>query len=96
MSAGLIILNPVRDPDADQKALNIGKPAHASIQPDGSFTLSTYGTNDGAVIGKHRVVLNLAELDDDDPEQPCKAAAKDLIVEVAPGQNQLEIDLAGN
>lgn len=95
MSAGLLILHPVRDPAADSKSPNLGKPAHAAIQPDGSFAMSTYATNDGAVIGKHRVVLNLAELDDDDPQQPCNDAAKDLMVEVSPGQNQLEIDLAG-
>lgn len=32
-----------------------GPPARGVIQPDGSFQLSTYGNNDGAVIGSHRV-----------------------------------------
>lgn len=94
MSAGLLILNPVRDPEAHGQKMNIGKPAQALIQPDGTFTMSTYGNNDGAVVGKHTVYLNLAVLEDDDPKQPCKQAVKGLIVEVEPGKNHLEIDLA--
>ena len=27
------------------------------LQPDGSFVLSTYGTNDGAVVGEHSVTI---------------------------------------
>lgn len=94
MSAGLLIFSPQRDPDADSKQMNLGKPAQAIIQSDGSFVMATYESNDGAVIGKHRVELNLAVLEDDDPEQPCKYAIPGLIVEVTPGENHLEIDLA--
>jgi hypothetical protein len=32
-----------------------GQPARGDIQPDGTFTLSTYRLNDGAVLGKHKV-----------------------------------------
>lgn len=32
-----------------------GKPASGAIQNDGTFKLSTYGNNDGAVIGKHKI-----------------------------------------
>src|SRR5262249_8325025 len=32
-----------------------GQPAQGQIQPDGTFTLSTYRLNDGAVVGKHKV-----------------------------------------
>ncbi len=32
-----------------------GPPAKGEIGPDGSFSLSTFKNNDGAVIGKHRV-----------------------------------------
>lgn len=92
MSAGLLIFSPQRD--SDNMKMNLGKPAQAIIQSDGSFTMATYGSNDGAVIGKHRVELNLAVLEDDDPEQPCKYAIPGLIVEVLPGENYLEIDLA--
>lgn len=32
-----------------------GKPASGAIQSDGSFKLTTYEPNDGAVVGKHQV-----------------------------------------
>lgn len=31
------------------------RPASGAVQPDGTFVLSTYEANDGAVIGKHTV-----------------------------------------
>jgi hypothetical protein len=34
---------------------SVGPPARGVIQSDGSFQLSTYGTNDGAVVGPHKV-----------------------------------------
>ncbi len=34
-----------------------GKSAEGLIQSDGTFVLSTYGTRDGAVIGKHKVAI---------------------------------------
>lgn len=94
MTAGLLVFTPIRDPEAHGKKLELGKPAHGMIQRDGSFTLSTFGKEDGAVIGKHRVVLNLGVLEDGDPQQPCKTARQDLVVEIAPGDNKLAIELA--
>jgi hypothetical protein len=32
-----------------------GQPAQGQIQPDGTFNLSTYRLNDGAVVAKHKV-----------------------------------------
>jgi hypothetical protein len=32
-----------------------GQPAIGEIQPDGTFTLSTFQPNDGAVVGTHKV-----------------------------------------
>lgn len=34
---------------------NAGQPAQGEIQPDGTFTLSSFKPDDGAVIGTHRV-----------------------------------------
>ncbi|MBL8849341.1 MAG: hypothetical protein JNG89_06640 [Planctomycetaceae bacterium] len=93
MTGGLLIFSPQRT-SISSTGNNLGKPSHALIQPDGTFTMSTYGDEDGAVVGKHRVELNLAVLEDGDPEQPCEYAAKDLYVEVRPGENHLEIELA--
>ncbi|MFN8707948.1 MAG: hypothetical protein ACK50J_14825 [Planctomyces sp.] len=100
MTGGLLILAPIRDPNSDSKSANIGKPAQALIQEDGTFTMSTYGEADGAVVGKHKVILNLAVLEEDEDgkkkKQPCKKAAEGLIVEVLPDtNNDLKIDLAG-
>ena len=93
MSGGLLILSPIHDPATHGDKRLVGKPAQGLIQPDGTFVLSTYGTNDGAVIGRHSVYLNLGVLDDDDPEPPCKFAPENLVIEITPGNNQLEINL---
>jgi hypothetical protein len=34
-----------------------GRPATGQIQSDGTFTLGTYGKNDGAIVGLHRVTV---------------------------------------
>jgi hypothetical protein len=34
-----------------------GKPGAGKIQPDGSFTVNTYGDGDGAVIGIHTLTF---------------------------------------
>jgi hypothetical protein len=40
---------------------NPGKPAFGMLQEDGSFVLTTYKPNDGAVVGEHWVtIINLA------------------------------------
>src|SRR6476659_7523850 len=39
--------------DADE-----GSPAYATVQEDGSFELSTYGTYDGAEVGEYVVTLS--------------------------------------
>ena len=86
-------MSPIHDPAMHGDTRLVGKPAQGLIQPDGTFVLSTYGTSDGAVIGRHSVYLNLGVLDDDDPEPPCKFAPEDLVIEITPGNNQLEINL---
>lgn len=34
-----------------------GPPATGEIKPDGSFSMTTYSSGDGAVLGKHKVVI---------------------------------------
>jgi len=36
----------------------VGKPATGAVQADGSYTLSTYAAEDGAVIGRHKVIYS--------------------------------------
>jgi hypothetical protein len=43
------------EPIQEGKAGLVGKGGFAIARPDGTFTISTYGTEDGAVVGKHRV-----------------------------------------
>jgi len=38
-----------------------GSPATGNIQPDGSFSLSTYGNGDGAIVGTHQVSVTATE-----------------------------------
>jgi hypothetical protein len=40
---------------------NPGKPAFGLLQPDGSFVLTTYNKDDGAIVGEHWVsIINMA------------------------------------
>jgi hypothetical protein len=38
-----------------------GPPAYGKIEPDGRYKLSTYSSGDGAVIGKHAVMITALE-----------------------------------
>ncbi|PQO39409.1 hypothetical protein C5Y96_02740 [Blastopirellula marina] len=40
-----------------------GSPATGAIQSDGSFSLSTYGNGDGAIVGTHQVSITATEAD---------------------------------
>jgi len=52
-------------PIATGKDRNAGRPAFGLLEPDGSFSLTTYSTGDGAVVGEHWVTVIRIE-----PEQP--------------------------
>jgi hypothetical protein len=82
-----------------------GKIAVGNVAPDGSFTLSTYKENDGAVVGKHHVTY-AAPAGELPPgkeewapgEEPTKSKFADLApkapdVEVKRGANDLVIEL---
>jgi len=49
LAQGRIMFAPI----ASSNSLNAGKAAFGRIQPDGSFVLTTYKDNDGAVVGEH-------------------------------------------
>jgi hypothetical protein len=47
-----------------------GPPATGEIKPDGTFTLTTYKSGDGAVLGKHKVfIAAMEDMSDKLPEQ---------------------------
>jgi hypothetical protein len=76
-------------PKSDEKTP--GKAAEGRLDENGEFVLSTYGKKDGAVVGKHRVVI---AFDDPYTKQPC-SVPPDLTVEVKGGEeNHFDIELS--
>src|SRR5262245_47011539 len=75
--------------------------AVGEVNPDGSFKLSTFGANDGAVPGKYRVAINPPpNPDPDKPPSKSKLPAKyenlnssGLTAEIKPGPNNIELEL---
>ena len=58
-----------------------GQPATGEIQPDGSYRLGTYGQDDGAVPGHHRVMIiaNTADPTKIPGSSPGYVPPKDLV-----------------
>lgn len=76
-----------------------GKPATAEVKEDGTFVLSTYGKEDGAVVGKHEVsylpAVTGAQSYQEKP-QPSPYAGrvpKPRQVEVKNGRNEFTFEL---
>ena len=65
-----------------------GKAGTGFSDDQGNYVLSTFKNYDGALIGKHRVVVSL---EDTNPAR-C-ARTKELILEVAAKDNELDIEL---
>lgn len=53
LTQGKVMFAPV----PKEGELNPGKPSFGHLEPDGSFTLSTYSSDDGAVVGEHGVTV---------------------------------------
>ncbi len=83
-----------------------GPAATGEIRPDGTYSLGTYGTNDGAVLGNHKVSITaIADMGDMLPEAqsptpppliPQKYLSHEssgLVAEVKSGTNELNFDL---
>jgi hypothetical protein len=51
---GTVMFSPI----AKEDGLNAGAPAFGAIQSDGTFVLTTYQDNDGAIVGEHWVTIN--------------------------------------
>ncbi len=45
------------EPIAQEPGTKPGKAGFGIIQPDGTFVLGTYDTDDGAIVGPHRITL---------------------------------------
>ncbi len=76
----------------------VGKQGFAIAKDDGTFAISTYGTEDGAVVGKHRVRVGPPR-GGDHPGFQCACALNSEIdvmeVEIKKGEtNDFELKLA--
>ena len=74
--------------------------AHGTIQPDGSYRLTTFADDDGAMAGRHRVVVlpdpNSRHADAGPqviPSRYFSSVASGLEFEVLPGSNRVDIPL---
>ena len=72
VTEGYVIFTPKVPDGADPK--DSGKTATAYINSDGTYTLSTYGDGDGAIIGDHDVHVYKPDPEDD---ESAEAAAYD-------------------
>ncbi len=94
LEGAFVVFHPA--PGSDPRVL----PARGSVGGDGSFTVTTYESSDGAVEGEYIVTVvrtPLVERDGDQiagpnvlPEKYSKAESSDLKVRVQAGPNQLE------
>ena len=81
------------------EAEGIKTSAVGEVAADGTFKLSTYGANDGALPGKYRVaILPPANPDPDKPPTKSKILGKygdlrtsELNAEIKPGRNDIEL-----
>jgi hypothetical protein len=65
ITGGKVMFAPI----AQGQNAKAGKPGFGAIGTDGSFVISTYGVEDGAVVGKHWVSV-MRNLKIGDSEQP--------------------------
>jgi hypothetical protein len=71
---------------------DIGRDAHGSIQPDGTFELTTFNKGDGAVPGTHRVAVSGTSKKDAVPSKYRNTSSSKTQVEVAEGKSEYSVD----
>lgn len=69
----IIIFSPIGETEGDVTE-QPGKAATSPIDANGKFVLSTFGDQDGAIVGKHRVRITIAEAGEDEEEQDAEAS----------------------
>ena len=71
-----------------------GREAAGNIEPDGTFTLTTFESADGAVAGKHRVAVDPpADKPKSLPAKYKSAASSGIVLEVTPDKTEYVVDL---
>lgn len=93
ITEGYVLFTPIPKAGADRSSS--GKSAYGNIRPDGTYTLSTYDPEDGALIGSHEVRVYKPDPEDDEQVvlDPFVCGSTVLVVEVKPGANDLDLDL---
>jgi hypothetical protein len=72
---------------------NSGREAHGSIQPDGTFELSTFAKGDGAVPGTHRFAVTSGKIGKQVvPVKYQNTSSSKTEVEVAEGKSEYMVD----
>jgi hypothetical protein len=84
-------------PVASGESRQAGRPAFSRLGPDGSFTLGTYESEDGAVVGEHWVTVIYIEPKDSAPSAPAPAfsrvAVPQKVTVVADQDNRIDVAL---
>lgn len=87
-----VYFNPIRS----DGSINAGRPGWATAGSDGSFVVTTYEAEDGAVVGRHRVMVG-GPHPEKVPNFECDCEtdsnAELMTVEVVEGDNVFEIVL---
>ena len=93
ITEGYVLFTPI--PQEGVKRSSSGKSAYGNIRSDGTYTLSTYDKEDGALIGKHKVRAYKPDPEDDEQVviDPFVCGDTVLVVEVKDENNSIDLDL---
>lgn len=91
----MVYFEPLQNPNST--TADVGKPGFDIADENGHFVLSTYGTEDGAVVGKHRVRVDPPNSSRVPPGWSCPCEMNSNVdvtqVDVTEGENSFEIAL---
>lgn len=97
---GKVMFNPVAIGDTTEAK---GRPAMGSVDSNGGFTLTTYESGDGAVVGMHQVDYLSPDNEDLEEDGDAKIAQwfknkkifvpADLKFEIVSGSNEIKLEL---
>ncbi len=99
--AGIVLINgePLKSGNIKFVPKN-GRPSASKISEDGSFNLTCYDGNDGALLGKHRVQVSSNRIISDSkiewfaPQEYADFRTSGIEVEVAEATDNLKIELS--
>ena len=94
VTEGYAVLTAVVTKSADPT--QSGKSGYATIQSDGTYVVSTYDEEDGAVIGTHQVRIYKPDPEDDEQiiEEPFVCGEHVIEVTVTEDDNVIDLDPA--